>query len=70
MWCEIHHTTEKRSVKMLVKPAAQEPRQGEHHCINPTNDDQMDEINVIFRDILSIASKTQGKKLEREISLA
>jgi hypothetical protein len=30
----------------------------------------MDEINVIFRDILSIASKTQGKKLERDISLA
>ncbi len=30
----------------------------------------MDEINVIFRGSLSIASKTQGKKLEREISLA
>jgi hypothetical protein len=29
----------------------------------------MDEINVIFRGSMSIASKTQGKKLEREISL-
>jgi hypothetical protein len=30
----------------------------------------MDEINVIFGGSLSIALKTQGKKLEREISLA
>jgi hypothetical protein len=30
----------------------------------------MGEINVIFRGSLSIASNTQGKKLEREISLA
>jgi hypothetical protein len=30
----------------------------------------MDEINVIFEGSLSIASKTQGKKLKREISLA
>jgi hypothetical protein len=30
----------------------------------------MDEINVIFRDSMSIASKTQGKKLERAIGLA
>jgi hypothetical protein len=30
----------------------------------------MDEINVIFRGSLSIASKTQGKKLKKEISLA
>jgi hypothetical protein len=30
----------------------------------------MDEINVIFGGSLSIASKTQGKKLEREINLA
>jgi hypothetical protein len=30
----------------------------------------MDEINVIFRGSLSIASKTKGEKLEREISLA
>jgi hypothetical protein len=30
----------------------------------------MGEINVIFGGSMSIASKTQGKKLEREISLA
>jgi hypothetical protein len=30
----------------------------------------MGEINVIFRDNMSITSKIQGKKLEREISLA
>jgi hypothetical protein len=30
----------------------------------------MDKINVIFGGILSIALKTQGKKFEREISLA
>jgi hypothetical protein len=30
----------------------------------------MGEINVIFRDSMSIALKTQGKKLERKISLA
>jgi hypothetical protein len=30
----------------------------------------MDEINVIFGGSLSIASKTQGKKLERKINLA
>jgi hypothetical protein len=30
----------------------------------------MGETNVIFKGSMSIASKTQGKKLEREISLA
>jgi hypothetical protein len=30
----------------------------------------MGEINMIFRGSMSIASKTQSKKLEREISLA
>jgi hypothetical protein len=30
----------------------------------------MGEINVIFRGSMSIASKTQGKKLEQEIGLA
>jgi hypothetical protein len=58
--------------KMLppAVPVAQEPRRGEHHHTNPPNDDeQMREINVIFRGSMSIASKTQGKKLEQEISL-
>jgi hypothetical protein len=50
---------------------AQEPRRGEHHRTNPPNDDeQMGEINVIFRGSMSIASKTHRKKLKREINLS
>jgi hypothetical protein len=30
----------------------------------------MAEINIIFRGSMSITSKTQGKKLQHEISLA
>jgi hypothetical protein len=58
----------------MPPPAAQvakEPRWGEHHQANPPDDnEQMGEINVIFGVSMPIASKTQGKKLEREISLA
>jgi hypothetical protein len=55
----------------LAALVAQEPRQDEHRQANPTTtDEQMREINVIFGGSMSIASKTQGKKLEREISLA
>jgi hypothetical protein len=51
--------------------ASQEAHRGEHHRVNPPDyDEQMGEINVIFVGSLFIASKTQGKKLEREISLA
>jgi hypothetical protein len=49
---------------------AQEPHRGEHRRANPDDDEKMGEINVIFGGSMSIASKTQGKKLEREISLA
>jgi hypothetical protein len=50
--------------------ASQEAHRGEHHRVNPPDDDkQMGEINIIFVGSLFIASKTQGKKLEREISL-
>jgi hypothetical protein len=50
---------------------AQEARQGEHRRANLSdNDEQMGEINIIFRGSMSITSKTQRKKLEREISLA
>jgi hypothetical protein len=52
-------------------PAPQDARQGEHHRANPRDDDeQMGENNVIFGGSMSIVSMTQGKKLEREISLA
>jgi hypothetical protein len=54
----------------LAAPMAQEPRRGKHRRADPDNEDQMGEINVIFESSMSIASKTQGKKLEREISLA
>jgi hypothetical protein len=51
-------------------PVAQEPCRGENHRVDPDGDEQMGEINVVFRGSMSIASKTQGKKLEREIGLA
>jgi hypothetical protein len=75
-WCEIHRTSghdlkecktflDRKKMLPLVAPVPQEARRGEHHRVNPSDDDeQMGEINVIFRDSISIASKTQGKKLE------
>jgi hypothetical protein len=51
-------------------PMAQEPHRGEHRRANPDNEEHISEINVIFGGIMFIASKTQGKKLKREISLA
>jgi hypothetical protein len=47
----------------------QEPRQGEHCQVDADGDEKMGEINMIFRGSMYIASKTQGKKLEQEISL-
>jgi hypothetical protein len=54
-------------------PAAlvpQEPQRGDHHQEDSDGDEQMEEINVIFEGSMSLASKTQGKKIQREISLA
>jgi hypothetical protein len=79
MWCEIYRSTrhdlkECRTFldhkKMLEKLVVQEPRCGDHHRADPNNDKQLDQINMIFGGSLSIASKTQGRKLEREINLA
>jgi hypothetical protein len=56
--------------KVPEKPATQEAHRGEHRRTDPDNDEQLDEINIIFRGSLSIVSKTQGKKLERETRLA
>jgi hypothetical protein len=51
-------------------PAPQGPHRGEHRRDDPNGDEHMAEINVIFRGSMSITSKTHGKKLQREISLA
>jgi hypothetical protein len=53
-----------------VVPASQDPHQGEYYRDDPDGDEHVAEINVIFRDSMSIASKTQGKKLHCEITLA
>jgi hypothetical protein len=80
-WCEIHHTSrhdleecktflDHKKMPPPAAPVAQEPHQGEHRQANPAADDEhMAEINVIFEGSMSITLKTQGKKLEREISL-
>jgi hypothetical protein len=57
----------------MPPPAVSSPqdlRRGEHRQEDPNNDEHMVEINMIFGGSISIASKTQGKKLQREISLA
>jgi hypothetical protein len=80
--CEIHlisgHDLEECETfldrKEMPPPAAQvaqEPRQSEHRQANhPNNDEQMGEINVIFRGRMFITSKTKEKELEWKISLA
>jgi hypothetical protein len=81
-WCKIHHTSghyleecktflDQKKMPLPAAPAPQDARRCEHRRVNPPDDDeQMGEINVIFRGSMSIASKTQDKKLEQEISLA
>jgi hypothetical protein len=46
------------------------PHRGEYRQADLDNEVQMDGINVIFGGSPFIASKTQEKNLEREISLA
>jgi hypothetical protein len=61
-WCEIQHTSthdleECRTYldrkKVLEKPVTQEPRRGDHRRTNPNNDEQLDEINVIFGQLIN-----------------
>jgi hypothetical protein len=79
-WCEIHRTDghdpkECKTFldrKRMPPPAAlapQDPHWGEHHRLTSDGDEHMVEINVIFAGSMSITSKTQGKKLQHEISL-
>jgi hypothetical protein len=44
-------------------PAPQDPRRGKHRQEDPNGDEHMAEINMIFGGSMSIATKTQGKKL-------
>jgi hypothetical protein len=49
--------------------APQVPRGGNHRRENSDDDEHMAEISMIFGGSMSITSKMQGKKLQREISL-
>jgi hypothetical protein len=54
----------------LAASAPQDPHRGEHRWEISNGDEHMAEINMIFGGSMSITSNTQGKKLQREISLA
>jgi hypothetical protein len=44
-------------------PVPQEPQQVDQRQEESDGDEQMGEINIIFGSSMSLASKTQGKKL-------
>jgi hypothetical protein len=80
-WCKIHRTAghdlkecktflDCRKMSPPAAPAPQDPRRSEHRREDPDDDEHMADINVIFGGSMSITSKTQGKKLQREINLA
>jgi hypothetical protein len=54
----------------LVASVPQEPQRVDQRRADFNGDEQMGEINVIFKGSMSIVSKKQGKKLQCEISLA
>jgi hypothetical protein len=54
----------------LAASSPQDPRRGEHRREISDRDEHKVEINVIFQGSMSITSKIQGKKLQREINLS
>jgi hypothetical protein len=75
-WCEIHCTAghDLKECKTFLDrkkmSAPQEPWRVDQRQVDSDGDEEMGEINIIFGGSMSIASKMQGKKLQREISLA
>jgi hypothetical protein len=61
---------DRKKMSPPAAPSPQDPRRGEHHREVFDGDEHMAKINMIFGGSMSITSKMQGKKLQREISLA
>jgi hypothetical protein len=73
-WCEIQCTVghdleecktfmDQKKMPPPLATMSQEPQRGDHRREDSDGDDQMGEINVIFRGSMCLASKTQWKKL-------
>jgi hypothetical protein len=80
-WCEIHRTDghdleecktflNRKRMPPSAAPTPQDPCRGEHRRETFDGDEHMTKINMIFGGSISITSKTQGKKLQCENSLA